>query len=222
MSITFLGDIYNIQENRLEKLKAVIGLLNQIEAEIRQQITEYQGSKEFRKKWIHRIFDDRTLKFDEHNHRGDEDPQFTGFVSDKDWFAYNTIYGTSEEKAFVRMLDRQLPALRERFDRVYLVRNEGHFAIYDFEQGRPFQPDFVLFLREKTGEIITYQVFIEPKGAHLTEHDRWKETFLQQITAEYGDQVIRLDPKSPYRLVGVPFYNLANENEFKSNLESVL
>lgn len=222
LSITFQGDIYNIQENRPEKLKAVIGLLNQIEAEIRQQITEYQGSKEFRKEWIHQVFDDRTLKFDENNARGNEDAQFTGFVSSKDWFAYNTIYGTSEEKDFVRMLDLQLSALRERFDRVYLVRNEGHFAIYDFEQGRPFQPDFVLFLREKTGEILTYQVFIEPKGEHLAEHDRWKEDFLKQITAEYGNQVIKLDPKSPYRLVGVPFYNLANQNDFKSSLEAVL
>ncbi|HBO33719.1 MAG TPA: hypothetical protein DD636_03110 [Anaerolineaceae bacterium] len=65
------------------------------------------------------------------------------------------------------MLDWQIDHLKERYAEIYLLRNEGHFAIYDFAQGRPFQPDFVLFLQEKSGELITYQLFIEPKGKFL-------------------------------------------------------
>ncbi|MDP2966302.1 MAG: hypothetical protein Q8N39_09750 [Pelolinea sp.] len=154
-------------------------------------------------------------------HRAAEDPQFDHFVSGKDWFAFNTIYGTSEEKAFVRMLGKQMDKLKERYDGIYLVRNEGHFAIYNFCDGQAFQPDFVLFLREKSGAMLAYQMFIEPKGSYLKEHDHWKETFLKEITEEYKDKVLKFESKT-WRLIGVPFYNNEDENRFKASFEAAL
>lgn len=222
LEITFQGNVYQLEENKGEKLNAVLGLLSQIEVEIRQQITEYQGSKGFRRNWVHEVFDDKLLKFNKDTERGKEDPQFEHFVSDKDWFVFNTIYGTSEEKAFVRMLDRLMNKLKEKYEGVYLVRNEGHFAIYDFEKGRPFQPDFVLFLRDKNGDLLTYQLFIEPKGKFLQKEDKWKEDFLKEIKAEFGNKVLKFEDKSKYRLIGVPFYNNEDENQFRASLESVL
>jgi type III restriction enzyme len=222
LEVTFQGDLYLIEENKTEKLTAMIGLLNQIEVEIRQQITDYQGSKEFERDWVHERFTDKVLKFSKDNERGKEDAQFEQFVSGKDWFAFNTIYGTSEEKAFVRMLDRQMSKLSEKYDGIYLVRNEGHFKIYNFSDGQAFEPDFVLFLREQSGELLTYQLFIEPKGKYLKEYDRWKEAFLKEITAEFGDKILKFEDKSKYRLIGVPFYNNEDENIFRASLESVL
>jgi len=143
-------------------------------------------------------------------------------VSGKEWFAYNTIYGTSEEKSFVRMLDRHIEKLKAEYENIYLVRNEGHFAIYNFADGQAFQPDFVLFLRERSGKLLTYQIFIEPKGKHLRERDRWKEKFLKEITEEFGDKVLKFQNKSKYRLIGVPFYNNEDENKFRESLEAVL
>jgi hypothetical protein len=35
------------------------------------------------------------LKFDAENPRAADDVQFEHFVSAKDWFAFNTVYGTS-------------------------------------------------------------------------------------------------------------------------------
>ncbi len=222
LEITFQGNVYQLEENKIEKLNAVLDLLGEIEGEVRQQNTQYEGSKEFHYSRIHEIFDDRTLKFSKDNERGKDDAQFEHFVSAKDWFAFNTIYGTSEEKAFVRMLDRHIEKLREQYESIYLVRNEGHFAIYNFSDGKTFQPDFVLFLREKSGKSLTYQLFIEPKGGHLKDHDRWKETFLKEITEEFGNKILKLEDKSKYRLIGVPFYNNEDENVFRENLESVL
>jgi type III restriction enzyme len=222
LEVTFQGDIYLLEENKAEKLAAMIGLLNRVEAEIRQQITEYQGSKEFGRDWVRERFTDKVLKFSKDNERGKDDAQFEHFVSGKDWFAFNTIYGTSEEKAFVRMLDRQMGKLNEKYDEIYLVRNEGHLKIYNFSDGQAFEPDFVLFLRDKSGTLMTYQLFIEPKGKYLKEHDRWKEIFLKEITAEFGDKVLKFEDKSKYRLIGVPFYNNEDENIFKASLESVL
>jgi type III restriction enzyme len=222
LAITFQGNLYFLEENRPEKLRAVVGLLNQIEAEARQQITEYRGSREFRPAWVREVFTDKILKFDKRNPLAQHDPEIETFVGGRDWYVFNALYGTSEEKPFVRMLDRQIPQLREKYEAIYLVRNEGHFKIYNFSDGQTFEPDFVLFLREKTGKILTYQVFIEPKGQHLKAHDKWKETFLKEIREEFADKVLKLDGDTKYRLIGVPFYNNEDENAFKETLQSVL
>lgn len=221
LGITFQGNVYGLDENRSEKLAAVLGLLAQVEAEIRANITDYGGTRDFRRDWVHEVFRDKVLRFDPENPRSADDAQFQHFVSTRDWFANNTIYGTGEEKAFVRMLDRQTQKLQQQYEQIYLIRNEGHFAIYSFDDGQAFQPDFVLFLREKSGNLLIYQLFVEPKGRHLKEHDRWKETFLKQITTEFGNKQLMFEDKK-YRLIGVPFYNNEDENQFQTNLESVL
>ena len=47
-----------------------------------------------------------------------------------------------------------------------------------------------LSVKQKNYEhtILSYQLFIEPKGEHLTENDRWKEDFLKEICAEYQNK----------------------------------
>jgi len=221
LEITFQGNMYGLEENRLEKLTAVSGLLNQIESEIRANVTDYEGTHDFRHDWVHEVFKDKILKFNAQNPTAANDAQFEYFVSTKDWFAFNTVYGTSEEKAFIRMLDRQMQRLEEQYEHIYLLRNQGHFSIYNFADGQAFQPDFVLFLREKGGMLLIYQLFVEPKGRHLKEHDLWKETFLNEITSVFGSKLLTFEDKR-YRLIGVPFYNNEDENQFRASFESVL
>jgi type III restriction enzyme len=221
LAITFQGNLYKLEDNRIEKLAAVLGLLGEIETEIRANVTDYQGTRDFKRNWVHDIFTNKTLKFNPNNPRAINDEQFAYFVSTKDWFAFNTIYGTSEEKAFVRMLDRQIQKLQEKYDQIYLLRNEGHFDIYNFSDGRAFQPDFVLFLREKNGKILTYQLFIEPKAKFLQKAEPWKLDFLNNIKKEFEKKTLMFEDKN-YRLIGVPFYNNEDENQFKDDLEAAL
>ncbi len=221
LEITFQGNVYGLDENRSEKLAAMSGLLSQIEAQIRQQVTDYEGTRDFRRDWVQEVFEDKTLKFDANNPRAAEDAQFEYFVSAKDWFAFNTIFGTDEEKAFVRMLDRQMQKLQAQYEQIYLLRNEGHFAIYNFTDGQAFQPDFVLFLREKSGQLLIYQLFIEPKAKILQKAEPWKLDFLNEIKAEFENKMMTFEDKK-YRLIGVPFYNNEDENQFRASLESVL
>ncbi len=221
LEITFEGQVSALQDNRAEQREAMCGLLHQIESDIRQQITEYEGSRDFRNDRVHNVFKDKVLKFDVQNPQAEEDAQFAHFVSSKDWFAFNTVYGTSEEKAFVRMLDRQMVTLTEDYDEIYLLRNERHFKIYNFDDGQAFEPDFVLFLREQDGNLLTYQMFIEPKGKHLKENDRWKENFLQEISSEFDCKTLTFENEK-YRLIGVPFYNNEDENKFKDSLYQAL
>ncbi len=220
LAITFKGNLVGLEENRAAKLSACEGLLSQIESEIRKEITEYQGTKHFYEHHVRAVFTDKTLKFSVDTPRAD-DSDTAYLVKVSDWFAYDTLYGTSEEKAFVAMLDRWIQESTKTYEDIYLLRNEGHFSIYSFSDGSPFQPDFVLFLREKNGEPLSYQLFIEPKGEHLAETDRWKEKFLAEIRAEYHSKI--LTENSKYRVIGVPsFYHERYENQFKDDLNAAL
>ena len=220
LAITFKGDLSHLEENRAAKLSACEGLLSQIESEIRKEVTEYEGTKHFYEEQVRAVFTDKTLKFSVNTQRAD-DSDTAYLVKLRDWFAFDTLYGTSEEKAFVERLDRWIQEQEKTYEDIYLLRNEGHFSIYNFSDGSPFQPDFVLFLRSKNGESLSYQLFIEPKGEHLAAHDRWKEGFLQEIHAEYRSKI--LTENSKYRVIGVPsFYHERYENQFKDDLNAAL
>ena len=220
LAITFKGNLAYLEENRSAKLAACEGLLNQIESEIRKEITEYEGTKSFYEQQIRAVFTDKTLRFNVDTPRAD-DSDLAYLVKVSDWFAFENLYGTSEEKAFVQMLDRWIQESAKTYEDIYLLRNEGHFSIYNFSDGKPFQPDFVLFLRQRNGDTLSYQLFIEPKGEHLAETDRWKEKFLQEIRAEYRSKILTENNK--YRVIGVPsFYHERYENQFKDDLNAAL
>ena len=219
LSITLQGDERYFLSNETYRA-AVMGLLDQIASELRQNTKEYKGTERFKQYGISSVFIDKTLKLVEGSERIINHEQFI----DREWYVFNANYGTSEEKAFVRMLDGEIDRLKEKYDGIYLVRNERHFKIYNFDDGRAFEPDFVLFLREGSGDMLTYQIFIEPKGRHLKEHDQWKEDFLIQIKEKFAEKVLEFRTQGgtqKYKLVGVPFYNSQNDTPFKESLHEL-
>ena len=219
LSITLQGDERYFLSNETYRA-AVMGLLDQIASGLRQNTKEYKGTERFKQYGISSVFIDKTLKLVEGSERIVNHEQFV----DREWYAFNANYGTSEEKAFVRMLDSEIDKLKEKYDGIYLVRNERHFKIYNFEDGRAFEPDFVLFLSERSGNMLTYQIFIEPKGRHLKEHDQWKEDFLKQIKEKFAEKVLEFRTQSgtqKCKLVGVPFYNSQNDTPFKESLHEL-
>lgn len=223
LEITFQGDSTDIFSlpNKAQ-LDGLTGLLDQIESELYKNITEYKGTEDFKLNPVSSVFSDKDLKLVEGSERANGDEPF---VADKGWYVFNANYGSSEEKAFVRMFDRQMDTLKKKYDGIYLVRNERHFKIYSFSDGQAFEPDFVLFLREKTGNLLTYQIFIEPKGKHLKEHDKWKQEFLREVTEKFKGKTLEFMTQrrtQKYRLVGVPFYNNEDENKFKQSLYEVV
>jgi len=208
-SKTRLADISNH-----DFLLAIQGLLQSIEIEIKSNLTEFEGS-DYIKEYVHKVFKDKEIKVYKDSERADGQE---AFVANEPWYVYNANYGTSEEKKFVELFQRRFEGLKEKFTNIYLIRNEREIKIID-KLGRAFEPDFVLFCKQKKGKELTYQVFIEPKGAHLIANDKWKEEFLKQIREE--EMTIKIDTDN-YVITGVPFYNYANENEFKKTLEDTL
>jgi type III restriction enzyme len=223
LEITFSGDVYLLDEKRREKLDAVLGLLDEIETQIRENNkNKFEGSREFNQSFIHQVFKDKTLKFSQDNLQAQDDPQLDHFISSRDWLTFDKLFPTGEEKDFVYLLDREIESLKSQYDDIYLMRNEGHFSIYNFSDGQAFQPDFVLYMNKKNGESVTYQIFIEPKGAYLAEHDRWKEDFLKEIKQEYKSNLLTVEGGTKYRLIGIPFYTSEDENTFRDDLNSAL
>lgn len=108
--------------------------------------------------------------------------------------------------------------LEKQYEKVYLVRNEREFKLYSFKEGNRFEPDYVLFLRKKKeaqeGAFNQIQIFIEPKGEHLMEKDKWKEDFLKEIEGlDIPAEV--LSDGNGYQIWGIPFYNRSKGlNEF--------
>ncbi len=216
--ITFVGDKVHCENiTNVDYLQALKKLLKSIETEILQNDSEYEGSA-FTHDYLYKTFTDKTLHINKKLGKRDVEGQKT-FLMDKDWYVYNANYGTSEEVAFVNMFAARFESIRDKFAYIYLVRNEQTLKIYD-EIGRVFEPDYVLFCKQKHGEERVLQLFIEPKGEQLkTGKDKWKEEFLKQIRNQ--KEVIKIG-SDRYEIIGVPFYNKKDENEFAKELNAVL
>lgn len=215
LEITFSGTANRLKEiSHFDYLQALNGLLQTIEADIKSNSTEYEGS-DYIKEHIHKVFKDKEIKVYKDSERANGQETL---VANEPWYVYNANYGTSEEKKFVELFSRRFEGLNQKFENIYLIRNEREIKIFD-KHGRAFEPDFLLFCKQRNGEQMTFQVFIEPKGEHLKGHDKWKEDFLNEIRAEKKTIKIHTDT---YLITAVPFYNYNNENEFKTTLENTL
>ncbi len=213
--ITFKGSKERIENiTQADYLHAVQQLLSTIENEIKSHIVEFEGSPFF-SEYLHRIFTDKQITFPKDPER--EAGQIA-LLADKEWYAFNANYGTSEERAFIEMFARRYPILSKQYDDIYVIRNERVVKVVD-ELGRVFEPDFLLYLRRRDDRHFLYQVFIEPKGKHLIGKDKWKEDYLKKLKDE--SNVFNIDSDN-YHIIGVPFYNKGDENEFKHTLENLL
>ncbi len=138
-----------------------------------------------------------------------------------EWYVLNGFNGSSEEENLIRVITKTIWNLQDEYDQVYLLRNEEVLKIYDFQTGMGFQPDFLLFLKEKWKNNY-YQIFIEPKGAHLLEKDEWKNVFLKEITARYGVENTLQFANDDYIIIGLPLYNKDYSKEFDENFQPLL
>lgn len=198
-----------------DKLHAATQILAEISEVIASDKLEYKGTTGFKPFMIKDRITDKTLNFsadegeDQEFGKSMNDPNETAIhldLSKRDWFVFDDCFGTSEEKLLIKFIDKHYDDLKKRYSDVYLIRNERHFKIYNFDDGRPLEPDFILYLigREKSATM-HYQVFIEPKGGHLLKQDEWKEKFLLRLQAEAVIEQLWKDRK--YAVWGLPFFN---------------
>lgn len=217
------------QDDRFYITKEV---LSQLEPLLRTRGETYKGTRRFQPQQFCKKFRDQiVLKVNiapnsqqelGRSQKAPVNQAYTLDLSDKEWYAYNDNFGTSEEKALVKYIDSIMPKLKEKYSEVYLVRNEKDVRIFSFDEGRPLEPDYVLFLRIQ-GNAERYdnlQIFIEPKGNILLKEDKWKENFLKQIKTE--GEVQWLTTTNDYEVWGLPFYNENRESDFDTDFKNMV
>lgn len=213
------------------KLRICVSVLEKVGISIQQDNVERYGSKEFKPRSVKEVFTDKEMNFTLVEDGEAEigypmlHPKIAEHyldLSQQDWYAFNENYGTSEEKKLVIYIKAVYERIKDQYDEIYLLRNESHFKLYDFIDGRPIEPDFVLFLNKKNEDTKTvFQVFIEPKGTHLLEKDKWKEDFLREISDEYEVEI--LINNQEVRIFGLPFYNHKHKlSEFSNKLNEII
>jgi type III restriction enzyme len=214
-----------------EKLQITINILFKISENLESEKIEYQGTEEFIPCDIPKVFKDKTLNIfvrdDGDQERGvaqseTENVSLRIDLSNKEWYVFNDNFGTSEEKSLVKFIDKTYDTLKKKYDEIFLVRNEKHFQLYNFDDGTPLEPDFVLFLKKKEPDMsMYYQVFIEPKGDILLQYDAWKETFLKSLKQRHKINLLWKTKK--YIVWGMPFYNeTQRKSEFEKAFNSLI
>lgn len=199
-----------------QKLFIIENVLSRIETQFEINDEKYVGTAEFTPKRIAEIFPSIIKrKYSIKGPGSDQefgvpqsypkDEKYALNLSEKSWYVYDENYGTSEEKSLVKAFDGLVNELSQKWDDIYLIRNEKAFEIYNFADGQVFEPDYLLLARDRGASDVSYQIFIEPKGGQLLEKDKWKEDFLREITDRNLAEV--LADNSELRIIGLPFYN---------------
>ncbi len=207
-----------------ERLEIALFVIKNIAEKAKVSTSEFVGTKLFKARLLQQIFRDKKIKIDidEVNNK-----ELKGVnLAEKDWYAQNEFYGTEEEQNFINFIDGFIEKLRQKYSDIALLRNEKFFQIFDFNEGRPFEPDFIMILKKKNKVISIYQIFIEPKGDQFKDNkgrfegskEGWKQDFLLELENK-ADTDLKIENKH-FKLIGLPFYNEKLKKEFEEALQS--
>ena len=211
--------------------EACIRVLGKIADSVSSIEETYEGSKEFSAAYIHDVFKDKKCNYTQVHEGGKGysqnditvDKSWRIDLSKEDWFAFDDNFGTREEKEFVAYFKSYVPRLKEKYDKVFLLRNERQLHIYSFEGGERFEPDYLIFLHSnKVDGYEQVQIFVEPKGSHLIATDKWKEDFMLEIEGKAIPKTLYVDDND-YRIWGFHFFNQAERlNEFNEDFGRIV
>jgi len=214
-------------ENLFKKLNP---LLEGIKNSIRSNSSEFEGTKEFVPVPVQEVVMEKTMFIAKPSVGSDQEfgrsmstesrNDLLFNLSDKNWYVFSDDYGTDEEKYLVKFIAERMTHLLNTFREVFLIRNQKIVEIYDFEQGRRFEPDYLLFLGDGKKESSYIQLFIEPKGGHIEDSDKWKEEFLLTIKKE--NEVLNLFQNDKYNVFGLPFYKESTKQAFDKALSKLI
>ena len=230
ITIKVIGTEDSIKKySQAEKLQIAKSVLKDLEPMLITRGKTYRGTKvfsphQFKDKFRDTIQLNVTINPDSNmefgvSMRTPKEPKYALDLLSVDWYAYNDNFGTSEEKALVKYIEAIMPKLEEKYDEIYLVRNEKAVQIYTFDTGQAFEPDFLLFLRIKGSEnkYDNLQLFIEPKGDGLLKQDKWKNDFLKQIKSM--SDISYCTQTDDFHVWGIPFFNESTNREFEVTIK---
>lgn len=213
-----------------KNLEICLFVFKELQDQIEKGFTEFVGTKKFYQHRLKDVVIDKLMNVVVNDYSDQErgvpiseakNPELRLDLGEIDWYIYSENYGTSEEKYLIHFIKGKLKELEEIYKDIYLIRNQKLFSIYRFGDGKPLEPDFILFMKEKESEkSVGYQIFIEPKGSHLLEEDSWKEEFLLDIKNKFELEILAENER--YKILGLPFYNEGSRNIFLEKFDEEL
>lgn len=208
--------------------RACVNVLSKIALKISAIEEVYEGTTEFKAHYLHEYIRGKSINVKpisgsigvSQNDASVGENRLD--LSSEDWFVFNDNFGTSEEKAFVRYFKDYVDTLRSKYDKVYLLRNERQIHLYSFDGGERFEPDYILYLCKKRADSVEQLiVFVEPKGTHLIDSDKWKEDFLLELKEKAIPTVTFVDDNK-YKIWGFHFFNTECRSvEFESDMNTL-
>lgn len=206
-----------------QKLEMALLVVKKVSEQARTNTSEFKGTEQFKVKMLRDVFRDKVLKLDSDSQQAKEMTKVD--LANKNWYAQTGLYGTSEERDFIELIDSFIEKLRQKYSDIALLRNEKFFQIFDFYEGRAFEPDFIMILKKRNKVISIYQIFVESKGDQFKDSqgkfegskEGWKQKFLLEIE-EKSDTDLKLENKN-FKLLGMPFYNEKLRQVFKEAFE---
>lgn len=230
--VTKIGQRYD-EIDAKDKLNMILKVLEKVETDLDNYIEPYKGSRDFKYTSFNARFGEPKTKIIEPAKIDDS------IAINNDWYILDGFSGTSEEKELIQFIKNTFGNLENKYQEIYLLRNEEVYKLFDFEKGRGFQPDFILFLKSKLKEEaivdglkteLYYQIFIEPKGDEYynastqnfkESKEGWKEDFLEEITKIYGYGKVIRSENPEYRLIGMPFFNKGHNINFEKEFRKI-
>ncbi|WP_335869195.1 DEAD/DEAH box helicase family protein [Bacillus sp. 2205SS5-2] len=187
-----------------EKLSIVERFLTYAEKNIRSNYLKERGTPVFEGVAFSSLVNDYVVEMNKVNQRVSNVTQVirTRNMRDHDWYIYDQAIVNGLESNLIDFINDYIDKLRERYNEVYLIRNERKVKIVEVDGVRGFMPDFLLYLKDSD---YTYQVFLEPKGDNLREQDEWKQEFLLSLSER--EEVEVLSENDQIRLIGIKFYS---------------
>ena len=208
----------------VEKMKMALFVVKKIAEQARINTSEFVGTELFKARMLRDVFKDKKIKIDIDDLQKRELKNVD--LAEKDWYAQTGFYGMGEEQSFIKFIDEIIAKLRQKYSDIALLRNEKFFQVFNFDEGRAFEPDFIMILKRRNKVINIYQIFIEPKGDQFKDNqgrfenskEGWKQEFLLELE-EKADTDLKLENRH-FKLVGLPFYNEKLKKDFEEALEN--
>ncbi|HDJ2067172.1 TPA: DEAD/DEAH box helicase family protein [Staphylococcus aureus] len=196
------------------KLSVLNDYLSKLETKIKNNYLKVKGTPIFEGIKLSELIDDYVVEVNNVNrHVTDlEDQKKPKDMGQHDWYIYDKAIVNGLERDLIDLINSMMEDLQNKYDEVYLIRNERKIKFREINGVRGFMPDFLLYLKDNE---YTYQVFVEPKGQHLLLNDKWKEQFMLSLNEREDIEVLAEDEN--VRLVGLCFYSddSTKRKEFK-------
>ncbi|CAM4037615.1 restriction endonuclease subunit R [Staphylococcus schweitzeri] len=203
------------------KLSVLNDYLSNLETKIKNNYLKVKGTTIFEGMKLSELIDDYVVEVNNVNRDVTDldDQKRPKNMGQHDWYIYDKAIVNGLESDLIDLINNMMEDLQNKYEEVYLIRNERKIKFREIDGVRGFMPDFLLYLKDNE---YTYQVFVEPKGQHLLLNDKWKEQFMLSLNKRHDIEV--LAENNDVRLVGLCFYSddLTKRKEFKDQFNNQL